>query len=169
MESSYDFTVARDNNVRLVVKASGHDFHGRSIAPGSLSIYMHHMNKIAYHKGKFELAGGKTVIEGDAISCGGGTEMYDLYKAAHEYGTTVVGGMAKSVSVGGYLTGGGHSLLSPDYGLAADNVLEIEIVTPDGKILTVNEDQHTDLFWALRGVSVISHLYSRTKWRLTRI
>lgn len=137
------------------MKASGHDFHGRSIAPGSLSIYVHHMDKTTYHKDEFKLTDSDTVIEGDAISCGGGTEMYDLYKATAEHGTVVVGGMAKSVSVGGYLTGGGHSLLSPSYGLGVDNVLEIELVTPDGQILTVNEDRHPDLFWALRGVSIL--------------
>ena len=78
--------------------------------------------------------------------------MYSLYSAAAEHNATVVGGGAKSVSVGGYITGGGHSLLSPKYGLAADNVLQMDVVTPDGELLTVNEDNHPDLFWALRGV-----------------
>lgn len=144
---------AHKKNVRLVVKSSGHDFLGRSNAPGSLSIWMHHMNDITYHKDEYKLTDSDTVIEGDAVTCGGGTDMYSLYKATHDYGATVVGGMAKSVSVGGYVTGGGHSQLGPDYGLAADQVLEIEVVTPQGKVLTVNEDNHPDLFWALRGVS----------------
>lgn len=145
--------VAHKNNIRLVVKSSGHDFLGRSNAPGSLSIWMHHMNEIAFHKDEYKLKDSKTVIDGDAVTCGGGTDMYSLYQETDKYGATVVGGMAKSVSVGGYITGGGHSQLGPNYGLAADQVLEIEVVTPDGKILTVNEDNHHDLFWALRGVS----------------
>lgn len=66
----------------------------------------------------------------------------------------MVGGTSKSVSVGGYLTGGGHSILSPRYGLGADNVLELEVVTPMGDILTANECQNEDLFWAMRGVSI---------------
>lgn len=132
--------------------ASGHDFLGRSIAPGSLSIWMHHMNNVEYHEGQFQLTDSDTVIDGDAISCGGGTNMYSLYTTAGEHGTAIVGGGAKTVSVGGYLSGGGHGMLSPEFGLAVDNVLEIEVVTPKGEFLVVNEDNHPDLFWALRGV-----------------
>lgn len=81
--------------------------------------------------------------------------MYDLYTAADKYNATIVGGGAKSVGVGGYFTGGGHGALSANYGLASDNVLEVELVTPDGKVVVANEDQNTDLFWALRGVSYL--------------
>lgn len=87
--------------------------------------------------------------------------MYDLYMTADKHNRTVVGGGAKTVGLGGYVTGGGHSILAPHYGLAADNVLEAEVVTPDGAILTVNEDQHPDLFWAIRGVSAASQSYVR--------
>lgn len=80
--------------------------------------------------------------------------MYDLYVVANKHNRTVVGGGAKTVGIGGYVTGGGHSILSPHYGLAADNVLEMEVVIPGGDIITVNEDQHADLFWAIRGVSI---------------
>lgn len=54
-------------------------------------------------------------------------------------------------AAGGWLQGGGHSSLSPRYGLGVDNVLEIEIVTADGILRTVNEYNSPDLFWALRG------------------
>jgi FAD/FMN-containing dehydrogenase len=64
-----------------------------------------------------------------------------------------VGGTAWSVGIGGYLTGGGHSILAPRLGLAADQVLEIEMITPEGDIITANECQNEDLFWAMRGVS----------------
>lgn len=151
--SDTDKSSARKNNVRLIVKSSGHDFLGRSVAPGSLSIWVHHMNNVEYHEGSFQLTDSDTVIDGDAITCGGGTDMYTLYETTDEHGTVVVGGGGKSVSVGGYLSGGGHGLLSPEFGLAVDNVLEIEVVTPKGDILVVNEDNHADLFWALRGVS----------------
>jgi FAD/FMN-containing dehydrogenase len=59
--------------------------------------------------------------------------------------------MSADISIGGYLTGGGHSPLSATYGLAVDQVLEMEVVTARGDILTVNECQYSDLFWALRG------------------
>lgn len=77
--------------------------------------------------------------------------MESIYEATDKFGETIVGGLARTVSVGGYITGGGHSALSPRYGLAADNVLQMEVVTASGETLTVNQDQHQDLFWALRG------------------
>lgn len=77
--------------------------------------------------------------------------MEDLYIAASHRNLTVIGGMAKDVSIGGYITGGGHSELSSAHGLAADNVLELEIVTPSGEIIVANEYQNEDYFYAFRG------------------
>ncbi|PHH88982.1 hypothetical protein CDD83_6788 [Cordyceps sp. RAO-2017] len=69
----------------------------------------------------------------------------------NRYNQTIVGGAGKTVGVTGYMSGGGHSVLSPRFGLAADNVLELDVVTAAGEFLTVNEDRHPDLFWAMRG------------------
>ena len=41
-------------------------------------------------------------------------------------------------------------MLSPSFGLGVDNLLEVNIVTPDGKLQTVNECSNPDLFWAVR-------------------
>lgn len=80
--------------------------------------------------------------------------MVDVYAVASQHNRAVVGGGGKTVSQGGFVTGGGHSILAPHYGLAADNVLQMEVVTPGGDLITVNEDQNADLFWAMRGVSL---------------
>lgn len=136
------------------MKASGHDYLGRSIAPGSLSIWTHYLNAIAIHEDEFKLDGSDTVIPGTAVTVGAGAQMYDIYTATDAINRTIVGGGGKSVAVGGFVTGGGHSVLAPRYGLAADQVLQMEMVTPSGEIITVNENQHPDLFWAMCGVSV---------------
>ncbi|KAM0265115.1 hypothetical protein ACHAQJ_000267 [Trichoderma viride] len=138
-------------NVRLNVKNTGHDYLGRSNSPGSLSIWTHHLNTITHNKGQFKLHGSGKVINGDSFTAGGGSQMYNIYAAADRHNQTIVGRGSKSVGLGGYITGGGYSVLAPRHGLAADNVWEMEIVTPGGEILTVNEDQHPDLFWAMRG------------------
>jgi len=67
-----------------------------------------------------------------------------------------------SVGYGGYITGGGHGALANLHGLAADNVLEMEIVTPKGDLLTINECQNQDLFWAMRGVVLESRCFKAT-------
>jgi FAD/FMN-containing dehydrogenase len=54
----------------------------------------------------------------------------------------------KTVGVaGGFVAGGGHSPLSSLYGMAADQVLAIELVTPDGRFVTASEEVNSDLFW----------------------
>lgn len=138
--------------MRLIIKSTGHDYLGRSLAPGSLSIWVHHMQDVQYHGAGFQLAGSDIAIEANAITVGGGTELYNAQKALAEHGQAIVGGGCGTVGVGGFTPGGGHSLLGPRYGMAADNVLQMEIVTPKGEIMTINEAQNTDLFWAMRGV-----------------
>ncbi|KAH9883436.1 hypothetical protein F4778DRAFT_766808 [Xylariomycetidae sp. FL2044] len=132
------FEFARAHNVRVVVKSSGHDYQGRSQAPGALSIWVHHMQDMTTHT-SFQPEGCNFTIDSPAVTIGGAAR------------STVVGGGSSSVSVGGYITGGGHSLLAPRYGLAADQVLQLDLVTPMGEILTANECQNQDLFWAMRG------------------
>lgn len=144
--------IARRYNVRLNVKNTGHDYLGRSNSPGSLSIWTHHLDDITYNEGQYKLHGSGKILRGNSITVGGGSEMYDIYVAADKHKQAVVGGGGKTVGIGGYITGGGHSILAPRYGLAADNVWEMEIVTPAGDIVVANEDQHQDLFWAMRGV-----------------
>ena len=101
----------------------------------------------------FQPQGCAFVIPGTSLTAKAGTNNVDLVNITAPYNLTVVGGGGRTVNVGGYHTGGGHSLLGPTYGMASDQVLEMEIVTPQGEILTVNECQNQDLFWAMRGVS----------------
>ncbi|KAF9777956.1 hypothetical protein IL306_004300 [Fusarium sp. DS 682] len=89
---------------------------------------------------------------GPALKVGAGVIGSELYEAAEKYEVTAVGGEGMSVGYsGGFLAGGGHSPMSPLYGMGADQVLSIEVVTADGRFVTANEHQNTDLFWALRG------------------
>jgi FAD/FMN-containing dehydrogenase len=101
---------------------------------------------------KFEPNGCGYFIDTPAVAMAAGSQMADINLAASLKNLTVISAGGSTVGIGGYLTGGGHSALSSTYGLAADQVLEMEIVTPGGNILTVNECQNQDLFWAMRGV-----------------
>lgn len=89
-----------------------------------------------------------------AITLGSGVQWHEAYAAASAANRTLVGGVSLGGSVGaagGWLLGGGHSALSPSYGLGVDNVLEFTLVTSSGAHLTANAFRHSDLFWALRG------------------
>lgn len=52
---------------------------------------------------------------------------------------------------GGYVTGGGHSLLSPVHGLGVDNAMQMKVVLPNGTYVTANRCQNQEIFFALRG------------------
>jgi FAD/FMN-containing dehydrogenase len=101
----------------------------------------------------FQPMGCDITIPGNSVTVGAGTQMIRIYEYLDAFNQTMVGGMGKTVGIGGYVTGGGHSVLSNRYGLAADQVLQMEMVTPGGDIITINECSHPDLFWAMRGVS----------------
>ncbi|KAF9274743.1 hypothetical protein BGZ74_004245, partial [Mortierella antarctica] len=86
-----------------------------------------------------------------AIILGSGVQWKDVYEAADGHGAIIVGGAGTVGSSGGFCQGGGHSFLSPRFGLCVDNVLQYKIVVADGSIKTANTFQNEDLFWALRG------------------
>ncbi|KAF2663716.1 FAD-binding domain-containing protein [Microthyrium microscopicum] len=142
---------ANKNNVRVSVKSTGHDFLGRSTQPYSLSIWVHYLQRRVYHAEGFRPEGCGFEIKGPAVSAGGGTQMEKLNHFVNGHGTSVIHGNSNTVSVGGYVSGGGHSTLSGLYGLAADAVLEVEMVGPTGEVFIANECQNKDLFWAVRG------------------
>ncbi|GJE99668.1 FAD-binding domain-containing protein [Phanerochaete sordida] len=143
------------HNLRVVVKNTGHDYFGRSTARGGFLIWTHHLKNITYHD-TFKPSGAPSngTVYSDAMTLGSGIQWQEAYDAAFAHGRDIVGGIAPGASVGaagGWVQGGGHSILSPQYGLGVDNVLEMSIVTSDGKYHVVNAYQEPDLFWALRG------------------
>ncbi|MBV8948798.1 MAG: FAD-binding oxidoreductase [Solirubrobacterales bacterium] len=80
-----------------------------------------------------------------------GAVWMDVIVPAAEHGLAAMAGSSPDVGVVGYTLGGGISWLSRRYGLAANSVTAVEVVTPDGTHLRTDRDQHPDLFWALRG------------------
>ncbi|TPX14044.1 uncharacterized protein E0L32_000438 [Thyridium curvatum] len=138
---------ARNLNLRLIVKNKGHDFNGKSSGAGSLSIWTNSLNDIRYlpsYKSKF--------YTGPALKIGSGVAAQDVFSFADSKGLDVVGGIARTVGLGGgYIAGGGHSPLMGVYGMAADQVLAMEVVLPDGRYVSADSERNSDLFWALRG------------------
>jgi FAD/FMN-containing dehydrogenase len=84
-------------------------------------------------------------------TAGGGVIWGELNDAAAEHGLAVTGGVVSTTGIGGYTLGGGLGWLMAKYGLGADNLLAVELVTADGEVLQVDAASHPDLFWALRG------------------
>jgi FAD binding domain len=75
-----------------------------------------------------------------------------LYDAADPSGLFPMGAQHGGVGVlGGWGQAGGHNPLAHAYGLQVDQILELEVVTADGKFVKANANENKDLFWALRG------------------
>ncbi|KAK3687030.1 hypothetical protein LTR37_019239 [Vermiconidia calcicola] len=145
---------AREHNVRLNVKGSGHDYLGRSTAPNSLSIWTKHVRSIEFHDA-FQRKQCSACDVLPAVTLGAGEDWDEIYAAANQRNRTLVGRTGDTIGLGGYLTGGGHSHLSAMYGLAADQVLKMDMVLADGEMVTANEAKNMELFWAMRGESGI--------------
>ncbi|WP_354642153.1 FAD-binding oxidoreductase [Kitasatospora camelliae] len=81
----------------------------------------------------------------------GGATLADLNAATCAFGLGVTGGIISTTGVAGLTLGGGMGYLARKLGLTCDNLLSADVVTADGRFLTVDESHHPDLFWALRG------------------
>ncbi|CAK5282291.1 unnamed protein product [Mycena citricolor] len=152
MDVAHAFGFSRQMGMPLAVKNTGHDYNGRSSAPGSLAIWMHHLKNITYEPNFVPQGCPSTQASQMGVTLGAGVQWAEAYAFADAHNITLVGGSDRSVGVvGGWTQGGGHSVLSNTMGLGADRVLEYQVVTPDGRLRTVNQCQHEDLFFALRG------------------
>ncbi|CAG9954859.1 unnamed protein product [Clonostachys rosea f. rosea IK726] len=137
---------AREHNIRLVVKHTGHDYFGRSTGAGGLSIFTQGLGGISFSTFKDKYYSGRS------MTIGAGVIGYDILKAADENNAVVVTGESATVGLaGGYTQGGGHSALSTAFGLAADQTLSFEVVTAKGEIVTASRTKNEDLYWALSG------------------
>ena len=139
---------AQDQNIRLVVRNTGHDYLGRSTGAGALAVWTHYMKDIEV----LDWTDDDGEYQGKAIKVGAGVQGFDLLPVASEHGLAVVSGECPSVALaGGYTQGGGHSMLSTSFGLAADNALAYEVITASGELVTASRSENADLYWALSG------------------
>ena len=82
---------------------------------------------------------------------GGGVLWQDVVAAAAEHGLAALHGSSHDVAVAGYSLGGGIGWYARKLGLAASSVTAVELVTADGQIVRADAENHSDLFWAVRG------------------
>jgi UDP-N-acetylenolpyruvoylglucosamine reductase len=129
----------RENNILISVRGGGHNAGGLGIADDCLVI---DLSKIRY-----------CYVDPDAktVRVGGGCKWGDVDHATNYFGYAVPSGIISTTGVGGLTLGGGVGHLSRKYGLAIDNLIEVDIVLADGKLVKASETVNKDLFWALRG------------------
>ena len=89
--------------------------------------------------------------EAQRATVGGGANWETVLEATSPHGLAPVLGSSPKVGAVGYVLGGGVGWLYRKYGSGADSVRAFELVTADGQVRRVSEDEEADLFWALRG------------------
>ena len=160
---------AREHRLRLVVKGGGHSYQGTSQAADSLLVWTRSMNAVVLHDAFVPQGCGGKLRPQPAVSIEAGAMWIDAYQAVTtQAGRYVQGGGCTSVGVAGLVQSGGFGSFSKNFGCAAAGLLEAEIVTADGIARIVNECQHADLFYALKGggggsFGVVTRLVLRTR------
>ena len=130
---------AREHSLPLTVRSGGHSIAYHSVVDGAIVLDLSEMKKIS-----IDPVARIARVQPGATSG-------DLAGPAHEHGLALSTGDTHSVGMGGLITGGGIGFMARKYGLAIDNVLAAQVVTADGEILTASEEEHPNLFWAIRG------------------
>jgi len=127
--------IAVDAGVPLTVRSGG---HGSDPAAGGVVIDLADLAAI-------ELA------EGGLVHVGGGAHWGEVAATLAPHSLGITSGDTSEVGVGGLALGGGIGWLARTHGLTVDILREVELVTAAGQVLVVNDEQHRELFWALRG------------------
>ncbi len=118
---------ARDRGLPVSVYGGGHNVTGNAVCDGGVTIDLRPMKAIA--------------IDADARTCdaGAGLTWGELDAATQRHGLAVTGGRMSTTGLGGLALGGGSGWLERQCGYTVDNLLEVEVVTADGRIVTASE------------------------------
>ena len=130
---------ARKHNLLVSIRGGGHNIAGNAVCDDGLVIDLSRISYVHVDPAK------KTV------RCGGGTTWAAVDHATHPFGLAVPSGIISTTGVGGLTLGGGIGHLTRQCGLTIDNLLSVEMVLADGRVVTASAEEHADLFWAVRG------------------
>jgi FAD/FMN-containing dehydrogenase/pimeloyl-ACP methyl ester carboxylesterase len=130
---------ARDSGLPVSVYGGGHNVTGNAVCDDGVTIDLRPMKGIE--------------IDPHAPTCRAeaGLTWGELDAATQRHGLAVTGGRMSTTGLGGLVLGGGSGWIERKCGYAVDNLLSVEIVTADERIVTASENENPDLFWGTRG------------------
>ena len=130
---------ARQQGIPLCARSGGHSYEALSTLDDALVVDVGGLTEVVV-----DAARGEAVV-------GAGVRMLDLYRRLGDFGVTIPGGTCPGVGIAGLTLGGGIGFLSRQYGLTCDTLVAVDLVDASGDLLRASEEEHADLFWALRG------------------
>jgi FAD/FMN-containing dehydrogenase len=150
-------TFARENGLLVSIKGGGHNVAGKAVCDGGLMIDLSRMKGI-----RVDPAACIARAEPGVLGA-------DLDRETQAFGLATPVGSVSSTGIAGLTLGGGQSWLGSKHGFAIDNLLSVDIVTADGKLLTASATQHADLFWGIRGAGHNFGVVTSFEYRLHRV
>jgi FAD/FMN-containing dehydrogenase len=130
---------AREHDLVIAVRGGGHSVAGFSTCDGGLVIDLSGMRDV-----RIDPERRIARVEGGAL-------LEQLDDAAQKFGLACPVGVVGHTGVGGLTLGGGMGRMQRTHGFTIDNVLSVDIVTAQGEVLHVSDEENADLFWGMRG------------------
>jgi FAD/FMN-containing dehydrogenase len=131
--------LARDSGTLLAVRGGGHNAGGLGVWDDALVVDLSSMRSVHVDPASA------------TVRAEGGATWGDVDHATHPFGLAVPCGIISTTGVAGLTLGGGIGNLTRQFGLSIDNLISADVVLADGSFVTASNDEHPDLFWALRG------------------
>jgi FAD/FMN-containing dehydrogenase len=153
--SAVDF--ARDRGLPISVKSGGHSYAGKTVSEGGVLIDLSLMKAIHVD------ADARTADVEAGVTCA------ELDAATQAHGLATPLPTVSSVGVAGAALGGGSGYLSRKHGLTLDNLVSVDVVTARGRHLRVSQENHPDLFWAVRGAGANFGIATSLRLRLHKV
>ena len=145
---------ARDHGLLLSIKGGGHNLAGTALADRGLTLDMSRLRGIVVDPA----ARTATVQAGCLLG--------EVDRETQRHGLATPLGFISEVGVAGLTLGGGLGYLTRRFGWTVDNLLEVEVVTADGRVRRASRDQEPELFWGIRGAGANLGVVTRFTYRL---
>ena len=130
---------ARENDLLVSVRGGGHNIAGKSVCDDALLIDLSGMKGIRVDPAR------------RVARAQPGITLRDFDRETQAFGLATTMGTVSMTGIAGLTLGGGLGWLMGKFGLACDNVRSLDVVTADARLLTVSAEEHSDLFWGMRG------------------